>query len=138
MKKNVIRLTESDMVRLVKRVVNEQEKRYKVINTFNAFLDSQFEPHSEDSNVDDFDGRNEMSTITWHKDGKEIVVIENLEYFYIANHIWDRIKERFQMSDADMKHWIEDWVASHYGLEGVLPLPRRERFIKNIDDTRYH
>ena len=124
--KQTIKLTESDLVRLVNKVITEQKEESKMNRKLDRFISSQFEPFEDESEVTDRVGG--RSSIKWYKNGIEIVEIEDLERFYIANHIWDAIRKIFNLDHNETQSIIQDWVAKHYGLEGVLPIPRRDRF----------
>jgi hypothetical protein len=96
----------------MKIIITEQQYN-KAIDKYLTYV---FEPH-EKITYDD-----EPDSIFWVKDGDIIAEIENLEYFWIRENIWEKISIMFSLKDIRIEQVIKEWLEEHYGLGRLGPL----------------
>jgi hypothetical protein len=95
----------------MKIIITEQQYN-KAIDKYLTYV---FEPH-EEITYDD-----EPDSIFWVKDGDIIAEIENLEYFWIRENIWEKIYFLFSLKGEDIQQVIKQWLEKYYGLGGLTP-----------------
>ena len=79
------------------------------------FISYQFEPHEEKTS------KKYPDSIFWTKNGRIIVEIENLKYFWVINDIWTNISSMFSLEYEETQEVIKYWLEEHYNLGSLTP-----------------
>ncbi len=109
--KKVIRLTESDLTRLVRRVINEQNTESQMNRAVLKYINSEYgdlEPYETDEFPD---------YIFFMKDGKVIFEYHKKNgNVYFAEYIWELLESFFGLEFEEIKELTKEWVEEHYNL----------------------
>jgi hypothetical protein len=92
------------------KVIITESQYNRAIDHFISYI---LEPHEERTS------KNNLESIIWTKGGDFIGEIENSEYFWLLDEIWDKISEMFDLDYDETQIAIKMWLEEHYNL-GIL------------------
>jgi hypothetical protein len=125
--KKIIRLTESDLTRIVSKVIKEQHHGKSI----DKFITFQLEPHEEKTS-------NDPNSVFWVKDGEIIAEIDKrLSHLWLNEDIWNTISNMFSLEYNETQQVIKNWLEKHHNLVVKLtPSYRRNTYFmrwRNIE-----
>ena len=95
------------------KIIITEHQYYRAIDSFISFL---LEPHEVRTSSE------YPNFLFWFKDGMVIAEIQNSEYFWLHDRIWNVISEQFGFKYAETQSVIKTWLEQHYELGGLTPV----------------
>jgi hypothetical protein len=156
--KKIIKLTESDLTRIVKRVIKENDAKMDLIDTIkNEGFKSASEMVGGDKNLikvlgvktpmdflnlfNDLDVVQSKENPDWtlfrHVKGNNIVIYnkENGKVYVNFFVIWSFLDNNFGLKYGEIQEVIKDWLGEAYNLRGITPVSGQPFYSNKLDEV---